>query len=267
MRIAFSNIAWARHDDPDVLSLLRREGITGIEVAPTRVWPNWEGATPAAAERYGKTLRGLGFDVPALQAVLFGRTQVHLFGEDGGAALTSHLIHVAELAGALGAQVVVLGAPGQRNRGSLTPERAFDRAAEVFRRLAEKFLSYDTCLCIEPNPQSYGCNFIRNTSEGAALVRRVNHRGFGLHLDSAAMLLEGEDLPGVWGDVGSLVRHFHISEPHLGNFCSPQVPHRANLDWLSSHHYAGWCSVEMRETCLPLSLVGPWSMIHAESCA
>jgi D-psicose/D-tagatose/L-ribulose 3-epimerase len=262
MKLAFSNIAWTPHDDPDVLSLLSMQGITGIEVAPTKVWPNWEGATPAAAESYGSRLRSLGFEVPALQAVLFGRSEARLFDRDGEIALTSHLTHVAELAGALGAHAVVLGAPRQRDRGSLTMEEAFNRAAEVLCGIAETFAARGTCLCIEPNPRRYACNFIVNASEGAELVRRVNHPGFQLHLDAAAMFLEGDNPAHLWPEAGSLVRHFHISEPDLDDFCTPRVPHRANLDFLSSTSYAGWCSVEMREPALPLAVAGPWSILH-----
>jgi D-psicose/D-tagatose/L-ribulose 3-epimerase len=262
MKLAFSNIAWSPHDQPDVLSLLRRRGISGIEVAPTKVWPNWEDATPYAAERYGNWLRSLGFDVPALQAVLFGRPEARFFDRQGERALVTHLAHVAELAGAIGARTVVLGAPRQRDRGSLTIEEALNSAAEVLYELAETFAVQGTCLCIEPNPRRYACNFIVNAKEGAELVRRVNHPGFGLHLDAAAMFLEGDDPARLWPEVGTLVRHFHISEPDLGDFRTPQVPHRANLDFLSSTSYAGWCSVEMREPALPLAVAGPWSILR-----
>jgi D-psicose/D-tagatose/L-ribulose 3-epimerase len=262
MKLAFSNIAWTPHDDPEALSLLRKHGISGIEVAPTKIWPNWEGATPAAAKSYGNRLRSLGFEVPALQAVLFDRSGARLFDRDGQIALVSHLTLVAELAGALGAPVVILGAPRQRDRGSLTMAEAFCRAARVLRGLAQTFAATGTCLCIEPNPRQYACNFFINAGEGAELVRLVNHPGFGLHLDAAAMFLEGDYLAKVWPEVGGLVRHFHISEANLGNFCSPQVPHRANLDFLNSRNYAGWCSVEMREPALPLAVSGPWSILQ-----
>jgi len=262
MKLAFSNIAWTPHDDLDVLSLLKKHDITGIEVAPTKVWPNWKGATPAAAECYGSRLRSLGFEVPALQAVLFDRPEARLFDHEGVFSFVSHLTYVAELAGALGAHAVVLGAPRQRDRGSLTMEEAFNSAAEVLYRLAEVFAARGTCLCIEPNPRRYACNFIINASEGAELVRLVNHRGFGLHLDAAAMFLEADEPAHFWSQAGSLVRHFHISEPDLGDFRSPLVPHRANLAFLTSRNYSGWCSVEMREPALPLCVAGPWSILR-----
>jgi sugar phosphate isomerase/epimerase len=265
LRFAFSNIAWTPHDAPPVLRLLRERGIRGIEVAPTKVWPDWLGATPAAAAEYRRRLDGEGFVVPALQAVLFGQPNARLFDTAGEVALVAHLMRIAELAGAFGAKAVVLGAPKQRDRGALTTETAHAHAAGVFRRLAPAFADRGTCLCIEPNPPRYGCNFVTTAAEGASLVRRVAHPGFGLHLDAAAMFLVGDELRAAWADVGALVRHYHISEPDLGDFTAAQVPHAENLAALRANGYAGWCSVEMREPPQGLESAGPWMLVQGEN--
>jgi len=261
LRFAFSNIAWTPHDAPDVFRLLRERGIGGIEVAPTKVWPDWQGATPAAAAEYRRRLEGEGFAVPALQAVLFGRPHARLFDAAGEAALADHLLAVAEVAGAFGAGAVVFGAPKQRDRGALTTEAAHAHAAGVFRKVAPAFADRGTCLCIEPNPPRYGCNFVTTAAEGASLVRRVAHPGFALHLDAAAMFLVGDRLGPAWADVGALTRHYHVSEPDLGDFTAPKVPHAENLAVLRAHDYSGWCSVEMREPPRGLEAAGPWALV------
>jgi sugar phosphate isomerase/epimerase len=261
LKFAFSNIAWTPHDAPGVFALLRSHGVAGIEVAPTKVWPDWRGATPAAAAEYRRRLDGEGFAVPALQAVLFGKPGARLFDATGEAALDAHLADVAALAGALGAKVVVLGAPGQRDRGALAPDAAHAHAAGFFRRVAPAFADRGACLCVEPNPPRYGCNFVTTSAEGARLVRDVGHPGFGLHLDAAGMFLVGERLADAWDEVGALVRHYHISEPDLGGFTAPQVPHADNLRLLRERGYGGWCSVEMREPAAGLAAAGPWAFV------
>ena len=200
--------------------------------------------------------------MPALQAVLFGAPHARLFDATGEVALRDHLVRVAEIAGALGASAVVFGAPKQRDRGALTPEAAHAHAADVFRAIAPSFADRGTCLCIEPNPPRYGCNFVTTAAEGASLVRRVAHPGFGLHLDAAAMFLVGDRLDAVWSEVGELTRHYHVSEPDLGGFTAPQVPHAKNLDVLRRARYTGWCSVEMREPPEGLEDAGPWALLQ-----
>lgn len=262
MRFAYSNIAWSPPEDPAVLALLRQNGITGIEIAPTKLWPDWIGATPAAAREAKTRLADAGFTVPALQAVLFGRPNAKLFDPTGADEFVDRLIEVATLAAAFGAPVVVLGAPRQRDRGGLTVEQAFEHAVPLLRRLAGAYADAGCCLCVEPNPVSYGCNFITDASQGAALVRAVDHPGFGLHLDAAGMHLAGDDLPMLWPELGPLVRHYHISEPELAGFSAPRVPHARNLATLRDAGYSGWCSVEMREPSEPLARVGPWALLR-----
>jgi sugar phosphate isomerase/epimerase len=260
-RFAYSNIAWDVHDDPDTLALLRANGVTGIEVAPTKVWPEWEAITLPAATAYRDKLHGQGFEIPALQALLFGRPQARLFDEQGETELLKHLEQVAAIAGALGAQVAVFGAPKQRDRGDLTQREALEHSAPVLRRAAARFADHGSCLCIEPNPRQYGCNFIRTAAEGAELVRAVDHEGFKLHLDAAQMYLENEDLRALLPAVGAEVRHFHISEPGLGDFLAPVVPHADNLRTLDEFGYTGWCSVEMRKPSVALESAGPWKIL------
>jgi sugar phosphate isomerase/epimerase len=258
-RFAFSNIAWAPHDDPEIFALLRENGVTGIEVAPTTIWPEWQSCTPAAAVRYRAFLLDEGFEVPALQALLYGRPQARLF--DGESEFLDHLAHVAEIAEGLGAKVAVLGAPGQRNRGARTWPQAVGHAVPVLRHAAEVFADHGCCLCIEPNPHEYGCNFVCNALEGAELVQAVDHPGFKLHLDAAALFLEHEDLRAVLPAVAPMLRHFHLSEPQLGDFREPKAPHIHNLRCLDEGGYAGWCSVEMRRPNGPLATSGPWALL------
>lgn len=262
MRFAVSNIAWPAERADAAYALLRAEGIEGVEVAPTKFWPRWEGATPEAARARRAELADLGFEVPALQAVLFERPEARLFDAAGERELRAHLVRVAALAEAFGARVVVLGAPRQRDRGALAPEAAAAHAVPVLREIAKAYADAGACLCIEPNPTAYGCNFIVDATEGAALVRAVDHPGFGLHLDAAGMHLAGDDLTALWPTVGPLLRHYHVSEPQLGGFAAPLVPHARNLALLRERGYAGWCSVEMREPSEPLAAVGPWRLLR-----
>lgn len=247
MKLAVSNLAWSDYDTPEVLELLRAQRVTGIEMAPTKVWPDWAGATTVAAANYRRKLADAGFVVPSLQAVLFGQPNARLFDSEGRARFVAHLRNVAALAQALGAAVVVLGAPKQRDPHGLPPREAFDQAVAVFQGLGRTFSDHGTCLCIEPNPRRYGCAFIVNTREGLELVHAVASPGFALHLDAAAMYLEGDSLEAAWEEVGPALRHFHVSEPDLGDFSKPVVDHASNLRVLKAGGYLGWVSLELNE--------------------
>ena len=137
MKLAISNIAWDEHDDPDILSGLRDRGVLGIELAPTKMWPEWKGATPEQAASYRQKLSSLGFEIPAMQAILFGKPELQLFDRSCHQLFIDHIKLVADLAAELGAGVLVFGAPKNRVRGQLSTQDAMRQAADFFNDAAE----------------------------------------------------------------------------------------------------------------------------------
>lgn len=243
MRRAVSNIGWSAAEQDAVLATLPGLGFAGVEIAPTVLWPGWDGATPAAAGALRRRLADAGLAVPALQSILFGRPELTVFGAADG--LVAHIAGVAALAGALGAGVMVFGSPRNRLRGERSPEAAMDAAVPVFRRLAAACRDAGTALGIEANPPEYGGDFLLRWTEAAELVARVGHPGVVLHLDTACTALAGDDP----ADAARRARlaHVHVSAPHLAPVDgSDGIDHAAVAAALRLAGYAGWVSVEMR---------------------
>jgi len=245
MKLSISNIGWEQHDDPAVMAGLARLGVQGIEVAPTKIWPEWQGAEAGAAVRYREKLAAAGFDIPAMQAILFGRPELQLFVSRTHGAFLDHMRRVADLAAALGAGVLVFGAPKNRRRGQLSMGAAMDMAADFFRRAGEICYRRGCCLGLEHNPVEYGCDFITNVADARELVDRVDHPGFRLHLDSAGVHMCDGDFAGVIATAGRFV-HFHISEPMLEPVAGGVVDHDAAASALRALGYDAWVSIEMK---------------------
>jgi len=246
MKLAVSNIAWSDDEEAAVFALLRQRGVTAIEVAPTRLWPCWTGATTAAARAARARLADEGFEVPSFQAILFGKPDLNLFRDP--VAFGDHLRRVADLAAEFGAHALVLGAPRNRDRGSLSAAAAFAKATDFFRAMGAECAARDTVLCLEPNPPAYGCNFITTSAEGLALVRAVASPGFALHLDAAGMVLADDDPAAAILMSRSALRHFHISEPHLAPIVPATIDHARIGRTLRRSGYDGWVAIEMRRT-------------------
>ena len=49
MKLAVSNIAWDDVEQSAILAQLPALGVAGVEIAPTKLWPDWLGADPVAA--------------------------------------------------------------------------------------------------------------------------------------------------------------------------------------------------------------------------
>ena len=118
------------------------------------------------------------FEVPAMQAILFGKPELKIFAPDPVQEATlDHIGRVAELATALGARALVFGSPPNRDRGELSPDQAFLIAIDFFREAGRRCAGHDVCLCIEPLPEAYGSNFVTRWRDAVDLVRAVDTPG------------------------------------------------------------------------------------------
>ena len=247
MKLAISNIAWDSAEEREVFNILRSGGVTGIEVAPTKLWPDWMGATEQSARRWRDRFTDQGFEIPALQSILFSVDGISIFGDaTGRTALVEHVGRVAALGAGLGARVLVFGSPKLRDPGSLEPEQAWMAALEVFAGMAAACDRAGVVLGLEANPEAYGCRFATSLADCVKLVRDVGHPGLGLHLDTGQIAM-AEAYP----DGAMITRlpplvHAHASQPWLGTFDKPADVHRGISLSLAAAQYEGWLSIEMR---------------------
>jgi len=255
MKLTISNIAWTDAVDADVLSSLPAWGVNAVEIAPTRIWPNWDWAEQDAIA-YRETLKKQGLVCSSLQAIVYNQPNLKLFGtSEEWANLVAHLKRVADLAAALGARPMVFGAPKNRDRGNLDEKTALRKAADLFAEVGEYCHQKHVCLCLEPNPTEYGCNFITDSASGVELVRQVNSPGFRLHLDTAGMYLAWEEIPEALERAFDVLEHVHVSEPNLGDFAAPKVDHHHIASMLKTLGWDKWISIEMRATNTPMESV------------
>jgi len=249
VRLAVSSIAWAPADEDRVLDRLRAAGITGIEVAPTTLWPDPTTVDERTARGWADRVRARGLPVVALQSLLYGHPEFPLFGAPAlRQEMLDYLGRIIRLAGWLGAGPLVFGSPRNRLAGVMTPAECQRIALPFFRAAAARAEQAGTTLCIEPNPAAYGCDWIRTVAEGAALVEAVDHPGFGLHLDAAGMMLSGDTAGAIEKLPAGMPAHWHASEPHLAPLgsASPGVSHADLAAALRRRTYRGWVSLEMR---------------------
>ena len=249
MECVFSSIAWNPAQAAEIARVLREHGHTGIEGAPNL----FDRPFAELETRHIATVRAFwereSLPVRAMQALLFGKPELRLFGSnEERAALADSLRVVFRVAGQLGAGPLVFGSPHNRRRGGMPADVAFDTAVTFFRTLAPFAATEGCTLCMEANAADYGCDFITTHAEAAELVAAVNAEGFGLQVDTGVMQMNGEapaELLASLQRTGLMPRHVHASQP----FLAPVDGNTFHADMaaaLAGAGYTGLVSVEMK---------------------
>lgn len=247
MKIAISNIAWHMEEEESIACVMEDLGVTGVEIAPTKIWSFPLAVSKNDIKSYQKFWQNKGIEIISLQALLFGKPDLKIFSNSQNRQETfNYLCGMIELASKLEAKVLVFGSPKNRTIGDLDLTSALEIAQEFFFNLGEFAVKNGVIFCIEPNPNIYGCDFITNSNQGLDLVKKVNSQGFRLHLDSAGMTLSDEDIKSALTKSIAQLCHFHLSEPYLGQVGDGEVNHQLFTHILSDLNYQQWVSIEMK---------------------
>jgi D-psicose/D-tagatose/L-ribulose 3-epimerase len=247
MKIAISNLAWEVSENRRIADIMSAHKIKGVELAPTKMWPDLSAADDDSILACRNWWTDRGIRIVALQSLLFGRPDLNLFGnEDVRRRMLDYLGSAIRIAAQLGAAVLVFGSPKNRQAGEMHPAAATETAVEFFSSLGAMAEAAGVCVGLEPNPEIYGCDFVRTSDEGLKLVKRVASPGFRLHLDTAILAMTGEGFEDAVERCFEYLVHVHISEPMLGVVGQGDTDHAAMARALRSSGYGNWISIEMR---------------------
>lgn len=246
MKLAVSNIAWEPAEMPAHLALLRELGCAGVELAPSAIWPEPIDASASERAALSRAMDAVGLELVGFHALFYTRPDLQLFADAASRrAWVEYLNALSSLCGELGGRVLVVGSPKNRVRHGREYAACLDWAAEAFRDAAIAATAAGVQVCIEPLPAKE-TEFIVSSDEGAALVARVNHPGFGLHLDAKAMFEQGEDIAAAIARHGQSASHFHVGDPGLAPPGSTGLDHAPIGQALRASGYDGYVSIEMR---------------------
>lgn len=249
MRISFSNIAWDTAEDEAVAQVLHEQGVDAIDIAPAKYFPHNDTVTDKEIATVRDWWGARGITIVGMQALMFGTTGLNMFGADESrSAMLSHLASICRIGSCLGATKLVFGSPRNRDRSGLEVNEATDRAVSFFRTLGDIAQTHGVEICLEPNPPSYGANFMIDSTETAHVVNIVSHPAIRMQLDTGAMFINGECAPEVIAQNAHLIGHIHASEPQLSPLGDQGTDHRGIREALMNYLPKHILTIEMLAT-------------------
>lgn len=244
MRLSISNIGWESKDDSLVYDLMKKHGFAGLEIAPTRIFPDAPYDRNTEAEVWREELeRDYGFAVSSMQSIWYGRKE-NIFGTvEERQILVDYTKKAIDFAATIHCNNLVFGCPRNRN---MPVNADASSAVSFFKELGDYAAEHGTTIGMEANPSIYNTNYINDTCSALELIEEVESEGFLLNLDIGTMVQNNEDITGLAGKV-HLINHVHISEPGLKPVQDRKL-HAELKQLLEEENYNGFISLEMVKT-------------------
>ena len=240
MKVSFSNIAWLPEHDEEMYVFLQELGFTGLEIAPTRIFPDNPYEQLDEVRTFAEKLKSkYGLSVSSMQSIWYGRNESIFGSEHDRNTLVEYTKKAVNFAVAAGCKNLVFGCPKNRNM----PQNANIKTAyDFFGKIVGYAVECNVTIALEPNPPIYGTNFINRTEEAFAFVKDI--KGLAVNIDCGTIIENSENLK-IISDNLNLVNHIHISEPNLVKI-EERILHNELYSILKNGDYDKYVSVEMK---------------------
>lgn len=237
MKLSVSNIAWAIDNNEEIYAYLQQKGFCGLEIAPTKLFPQ----SPylhitEAAEYFSRVRSRYGLEVSSMQSIWYGQTGNIFESEEERARLRDYTFQAVDFASAIGCGNLVFGNPKARRKAE---NNADSEVFGFFKTISDYAVKKGTCISLEPNPVIYGTNFINDTSQAVAFCRESGCSNLRINVDLGTVIYNDEPFEWIRDNI-DLVNHIHISEPNLKKIRKREL-HRRLIDL----EYDNYISIEM----------------------
>lgn len=228
--------------------LIAEIGYKGIELAPFAFADRPSDISKERRDSIRKTAEDRGLEIIGLHWLLAKTNGLHLTTPDAHIRQTTadYLIELGNLCADLGGDLMVFGSPFQRDiEEGMSPEQAYENAAEVFRNCLPSIAERGVRICMEPLTTKE-TNFINTCADAMKLVDIVQADNFVLHQDVKAMLgAETKSIPELIQKYDTKVGHFHVNDSNLLGPGMGETDYHPIFKALKKSSYRGWISVEV----------------------
>lgn len=242
IKLSISNIAWSAEHDAEMYQFLQEIGYQGLEIAPTRIFPETPYNKLSEAKAWAQELRErYGLQVPSMQSIWYGHQEKIFGSREDRRILVDYTKRAVDFAEVIGCRNLVFGSP--RNRDTEDVPGNYPIAIDFFKEIGEYALEHNTIIAIEANPTIYNTRFINTTEEAVEMAYKCNSEGIKVNVDLGTIIYNNENIEYLC-KIPEYINHVHISEPNLSIIANRDL-HSQLIEILNGIHYNHFVSIEM----------------------
>jgi len=242
MNLSISNIAWGAEHDIEMYQFLMEFGYNGLEIAPTRLFPEKPYDHLSEAKDWAEELEEkYGLTVPSMQSIWYGHQEKIFGSKEDRKILVNYTKKAVDFAEVIGCKNLVFGNP--KNRDTDDVQGNYPTAIDFFREIGDYALEHHTIIAIEPNPTIYNTRFINYTEQAVEMAYRCGSDGIKVNVDLGTIIYNDEDI-NYLKQIPEYINHVHISEAGLIPI-EQRILHDTLFSVLKDIGYDKFVSIEM----------------------
>ena len=243
MKLSISNLAWHNKDYNKVLKIIKKYNFTGIEIAPTKIWGDWNNISKRKILNYNKAIHGSKLKISSIQSLFFN-TNLLLEKKKDETKIIKHFQILIEIAKNLNCKNIVFGSPHFRKKKNLTKIELEKKLIYILKKIEPYLKASNVVLAIEPNPKFYGCNFINKLNEAYRIVKKVGSNNVRIQIDTACIELAGDNFKQI-NKYLDYANHIHLSEKNLNCLNKNNSLIKKLISLIKKRKWNKWVSIEM----------------------
>jgi len=247
MKFAICNEIFQGWKIEDVFARAASVGYAAVEIAPFTLADSVLDIPASDRARIREAASRSGIEIAGIHWVLVKPEGMYINHSDPGIRqrTAEYFRALVDFCADLGGKVVVVGSPKQRNvLPGVSPQQAWEWAAETFRSAVSRAVERGVTVCLEPLAP-VETNFINTASEAIRFVKELSSPNFKIILDVKAMCSEAKPIPQIIHESWPMFAHFHANDKNLKGPGFGEVDFRPIADALKDVEYDGFVSVEV----------------------
>ncbi len=269
MRYAICNETFEGWDHGRVCATVAELGYQGLEVAPFTLAARITDVSAAQRQELRREAEKCGLAIIGLHWLLAKTDGLQLTSADARVRqrTADYLVELANCCRDLGGDLMVFGSPAQRRvPAGAARGAANDFAVDTFSRALPGIAAAGVKLCLEPlSPPE--ADFINTCREAVALLERLDHPNFTLHLDVKAMSTDEAPAPELIRRYAGAAGHFHANDANRRGPGFGDTDFVPIFQALKDSGYGGWVSVEVFDYSPDPLTIARDSITYMRACA
>ena len=179
--MSVSNMAWETWNDKHAIFLMKRYGISNVEIIPTK-YSTWKGIfeNPTFHQEFTRN----GISIHSLQSVLHGIDGDFINDQK---TIIEHMNKVISLCEKIRAKVVVIGAADKRK---VSPGISILKCENIISNVLNSIQNNKVKICLQPVSKDYNCNIGNNIE---SCNRIIKDKPLFMNFDTGNYIMESDE--------------------------------------------------------------------------